>query len=162
MKESNRQLQGFAPRGQSVTAHCAIQFICPQCAVECVLPHGSERSVGLFFAGSRDVSIRDPVSMQRGIPMANAKSLDRAAATKSPRKSASAATRKSAIVSAQSGEQATDSGAAPLPCVVRAVMAAPPPTGQPYMPPGKAPRVADRPKLANKTVKKRPALSATA
>ncbi len=94
--------------------------------------------------------------------MANAKSLTRATAIKTPQKRSTTAKFNSAAVSAHGEELNRVPGAAPLPSVIRAVMAAPPPTGQPFMPPGKSPRVADRPRVAHKSVKKRAALSATA
>ena len=94
--------------------------------------------------------------------MANAKSLSSVVAIKTPQKRSTTAKLKSTRVSAHGEELMNAAGAMPLPSAVRAVMAAPPPTGQPYMPPGKTPRVADRPRIAHKTVRKRAALSATA
>ena len=94
--------------------------------------------------------------------MANAKSFSSAVAIKTPQKRSTATRLKGAPVSAHGEELMTVSDATSLPSVIRAVMAAPPPTGQPFMPPGKNPRVADRPRVANRTVKKRAALGAAA
>jgi hypothetical protein len=94
--------------------------------------------------------------------MANAKSLARAAEAKTPRKDSASATRKDVPVGAHVDARTTAPGATPAQNVVRAVMAAPPPSGLPFMPPGKVPRVADRPKVANRTVKKRAASGAAA
>jgi hypothetical protein len=100
--------------------------------------------------------------MKKGFPMANAKSLSSVVAIKTPQKRSTAAKINGAAGRAHGEDLNRVSGAAPLPSVIRAVMAAPPPTGQPFMPPGKTPRVADRPRVANKSVKKRAALGATA
>lgn len=94
--------------------------------------------------------------------MTNAKSLKCAAAIKVPRKNSATVMLERVRVSAHADELMAGVGTKQPPGVVRAVMAAPPPTGQPFMPPGKSPRVADRPKVANKPAKKRPAMGATA
>ena len=87
--------------------------------------------------------------------MAKIKSTKPAVAKKAPRKTSSAAILKSPPASAHADELKTAAISAMPLQVIRAVMAAPPPTGQPHMPPGKAPRVADRPKFPNKVGKKR-------
>ena len=87
--------------------------------------------------------------------MAKLKSTKPAVASKAPRKTSSTALSKSPPASAHADElKALENTDMPRQ-IIRAVMAAPPPTGQPHMPPGKAPRVADRPKFPGKAGKKR-------
>ena len=94
--------------------------------------------------------------------MANVNPLKRDAAKKSSPKKPVTVMPNGFPVSAHGEELITGAGTKQPSGVIRAVMAAPPPTGQPFMPPGKSPRVADRPKVANKPAKKRPAMGATA
>ena len=94
--------------------------------------------------------------------MANVNALKRAAAKKSSPKKSVTVMPNSFPVSAHGEELITGAGTKQLKSVVRAVMSAPPPTGLPFMPLGKSPRVADRPRVANRSVKKRAATGATA
>jgi len=89
--------------------------------------------------------------------MASTKSVKTAAKVKTSRKNSADVTSRRVPVNGDAGEIKAEVSIKQPAGAICAVMSLPPRTGQPPKPPGKSPRIADRPASPYKSVKKREA-----